>query len=161
LGEDGMRIREATKDDIPRVLPLFTKLLLTIQKSANGRAVFTDDQQDFVLGAVEQLYFFQGHEPGRTLFLVGGNDQNAIVGFLVGGLMDMPRFYKDKMIAEIQWYYPISFESVHLVHVFDGWAKEHGASVRTGACHVNNDLAMRIYKRNGMQPIYTYLGKEL
>jgi hypothetical protein len=141
-----MPVRPAETRDLPEVVIMFAKLLKFLEGKGNG--LYTKDANQFT-GGIIRLLGYKLTQPGNIVLVKTDNEDNP-VGFLVGGMIEYPGFFADRLLGEVQWMYPFSFSSHGMVKEFDKWAQSQGATARACYATPTHSASLKAFERNGM-----------
>ena len=144
-----MIVRQATTRDLFQIIPLFGELIHYLRKEGNGDTIFADDA-NLVFGGITEFLAARVNMQlqGESVRLLVGQDEatGSIVSFLSGIIAVCPRFCRHERLGDIEYVYPLSFQSTPLVREFDAWAQSMGATARICRGDVKNARANEVYK---------------
>jgi hypothetical protein len=140
-------IRQATAKDMPELIILFTELLAYLQKM--GNKLYTADDNIF-MGGVMEFLIVKHHDP-TSVILVQTDELDKPVAFVVGWIIQYPKFFKDCVLGEIQFMSNIGFKIRPLLDAFDAWAQDRGATARSSYATPEHETSWKMMERNGMK----------
>lgn len=141
-----MAVREATAKDLPELVLLMAKLLVYLEGKGNN--LYTDDQNTFTGGIMEYLIVSMNGF-GSVVFVMT-DEQDKPIGFVAGRMVNYPKFFRDNILGEIQFLYPLSLPSRGLRDAFDKWAQERGATARSCYATPTHEKSWKIMEQDGM-----------
>lgn len=138
-------IRQAELRDLSDIENLFLKLLLYLMDL--GEEWYVRDSKELQNGIV--AYILGALQAPTHIVLVSEDRENTIDGFLLGTLLTFPSFYHHKLMGRIDWLYPLQSQARQLIEEFECWAKSQNATTLFANSNPNNELALKLYKREG------------
>ena len=139
-------IRPATAKDMPELIIMFTELLAYLQKK--GNRLYTEDENTFVGGVME--FLIVKHQDPGSVILVQTDELDKSIAFVVGWVIQYPKFFKDCVLGEIQFMSRLGFKNRPLLDAFDAWAQARGATARSCYATPGHETSWKMMERNGM-----------
>lgn len=140
-----MMIRKAEPRDIPAIIAMFYKLLAYLEDC--GQKLYARDRRKFENGVVGFIVGKLFHED--SLVLVGVDEKDDPVGFLIGGLRPMEAFFENDLIGEIQWHYPLSLNTRQFARELEKWAAGRGATASLNYHTPGNEAVAKMFAHDG------------
>jgi len=151
-----MKVRQGELRDIPVLTGLFITLL--DQLKDYGQWLLSDNPVEIENGVVAFL-LFKMHTEENVVF-VSVNEDDRPIGFLVGWILNYHSFYQHQRVNELQFLYPLSFESApYLLDEFKKWGMALGATAESNYATPENEPSIRCMVRDGRRLSYLHFCK--
>jgi len=152
-----MIIRKAELRDLPAIVAMFYKLTDWLESC--GQKLYARDRARFENGVV--LFITTKIFREDSLVLVGTDEKDDAVSFLIGGLREMDPFFEYCLICEIQWVFPFNLSVRQLERVFEKWGIEKGATAISNYSTPGNDRVEKVFYHEGREKAWHYFVKRL
>ena len=152
-----MKIRPAEPRDISTIEYLFRKLLDYLERC--GQTMYAKDPVKLANGITGFIIGKIFHDD--SLVLVGVNDEDKPISFLIGGLRQLEKFFEYDNLAEIQWVYPFNSNVRQMAKVFEEWGREKGATGVSNFGTPGNIRVEKFFEHEGRKKAWHYFVAEL
>jgi len=150
-------IRQAEMRDLADLEMLFLMLIRHLHKSGNN--YFNKDHNE--LRNALMAYLCYVINDNNTLIMVNESGDGVVKAFIIGGLMQQPGFFEDRLACRAYWLYPLSIQARKLVSAFEEWGRSQGATVMVNDVLLGNRRGKAAMEHYGMQPMWAKMVKAL